>query len=63
MADSTKQAALIAKIAHLREQQLEDIRNATFVGWKPESVAAHEKRERQITELQRQLASLDGGLS
>ena len=50
---------LIAEIAKLREQQLEDIRNATFVGWKPESVAAHDTREHRIAELVRQLASLD----
>jgi len=59
MADSNKHALLTAEIAKLREQQLEDIRDATFMGWKPESVAAHDGRKRQIAELEGQLASLD----
>ena len=59
MADSTKHALLTAKIAALRKQQLEDIRDATFMGWKSESVAAHDRRKGQIADLERQLTSLD----
>jgi hypothetical protein len=59
MADSNKHAALTAEIAKLHEEQLEDIRDATFMGWKPESSAAHDSRKRQIAELEGQLASLD----
>jgi hypothetical protein len=60
MADSSKHVALTAEIAKLREQQVEDIRNATFVGWTSEISATHERRERHITELRRQLATLEG---
>lgn len=59
MADSTKHANLTAEIAKLREQQLEDFRNASFLGWTPELVAAHEKGQDHLAELQRQLADLD----
>lgn len=59
MADSNKHALLTAKMVALRQQQLEDIRDATFMGWRPESVAAHDSRKRQIAELEGQLASLD----
>jgi len=59
MADSNKHALLTAKMVALRQQQLEDIRDATFMGWRPESVAAHDGRKRQIAELEGQLASLD----
>jgi hypothetical protein len=55
MADSSKHDALTAEIAKLREQQLEDLRNAYFIGWTPELVAAHDKRELRIAELRRQL--------
>jgi hypothetical protein len=59
MAYSAKHAALTAEIARLCEKQLEDIRNATFLGWKPQSVAAHDGRKDQIAELRRQLAGLE----
>jgi hypothetical protein len=60
MADSNnKHAALSAEIAKLREQQLEDLRNATYVGWTTEEAAAHNTREHHIAELRRQLVSLD----
>ncbi|MFZ0800757.1 MAG: hypothetical protein WAN70_01200 [Terriglobales bacterium] len=60
MADSHKHAALTAEIANLRERQLEDLGNAIYLGWPSDVVAAHEKREHHITELRRQLESLEG---
>lgn len=59
MADSSEYVALTAEIAKLREQQLEDLRNASFLGWTPELVATHDRREQQLAELRRQLVGLD----
>jgi hypothetical protein len=59
MADSNKHAALTAEIAKLREQQLEDLRDATYVGWTSEAAAAHNTREHHIAALRQQLANLD----
>lgn len=55
---SENQRVLIVQIATLREMQLEDIRSATFTGWKLDAVIAHDERERKISELVRQLKSL-----
>jgi hypothetical protein len=46
MADSTKHSALTAAIAKVRAQQLEDLRNASFLGWTPELVTAHDKKRK-----------------
>ena len=59
MADSSS-AELISKIQELLGQQLECCSNATFVGWTPESKAAHEKRADLIRLLCGQVAALNG---
>lgn len=59
MAESTEHAILTAEIAKLCEQQLEHFRNASFLGWTPELVAAHEKGEDHLADLRRRLADLD----
>ena len=60
MADSSGSTEVISKIQELRRQQLEDCSNATFLGWTPESKAAHQKRADIIHLLRGQLAALNG---
>jgi hypothetical protein len=45
MADSTKHSALTAAIAKVRAQQLEDLRNASFLGWTPELVSTRQEEK------------------
>jgi hypothetical protein len=59
MADSCGRAELISKILELLRQQLEACTNATFLGWTPELLAAHEKRANLIHGLCLQLAALN----
>jgi hypothetical protein len=59
MADSSKDASLLAEIARLRQQQLEDLGDATYVGWTHEERATHEQRANRIAELFRQIERHD----
>lgn len=60
MADSSKDASLLAEIARLRQQQLEDVGDATYVGWTQEESATHERRANRIADLFRQIERHDG---
>jgi hypothetical protein len=59
VADSTRHSELNAELASLRRQQLESSAHATYVGWTPESEAAHERRADRIAQILGQLAVLD----
>lgn len=55
-----KRAKLVAEIAKLRKQQLEDIADATFTGWRGEREAEHRKRSDRIEDLLVELQAIDG---
>ena len=59
MADSSERTKLMSEIRELTGQQLECCTNAIFLGWTPESNAAHEKRADRIHVLSLQLDALD----
>ena len=61
MPDSHRGAELIAKIQELLQEQLESCSAVTFLGWTPESKAAHEKRSGLIRLLCLVLAAFEGG--
>ena len=55
---TTRRAELTAKITALHEQQIESLREATFMGWTSEQKVEHEERKDRIAELQRELNDL-----
>jgi len=59
MRDSNKLDAAKSELAKLRQSHLEDVRDATFMGWTPETLEKFEEREDQIADLVRQLAGLE----
>jgi hypothetical protein len=60
MPSHAKRAELAAEIAKLRKQQLEDIADATFSGWRGEREAEHRKRSDRIAALLVELQAIDG---
>lgn len=59
MVSKTRREELIAKIAALQQEHLHCFRAATFHGWTPLTEAAHDKRAKGISALQREFFTLD----
>ena len=58
MADSCRRTELVSEIRELTRQQMDCCTNAAFLGWTPESKAAHDKRADRIHVLSLQLDAL-----
>ena len=59
MADLTKIEVMKAKVAKLRQKQLEATDKATYLGWSQEECLAFKRRADRMAELLQQLARLD----
>lgn len=58
MESSTRRAQLVAQLQELHEQQMQSLRDATFMGWTPEERSEHRKRADQIAAMTRELGAL-----
>ncbi len=57
----TRHAAVVAEIAELRRQQLDDLANEVFCGWTHEQDAVHQKRADRLALLVLELEAINGG--
>jgi len=61
MVPGTRRAQLLAEIAGLQRQQVDDLANEMFCGWTREQEAAHQERSERLSLLVQELDSVDRG--
>lgn len=59
MASPRTRSEVVTEIAQLRQEQMESIKEAVFVGWTPKEHALQEKRSKRLRLLLVELEALD----